>query len=281
MSQLFGNLSTSLESFGTGIRNTPYTTPIIAAIFGIFIIVLIIYGILQLAAKYPATTLLGPVDIFKPQKALLIDRSTSKKTMGGTYTFSFFMRVDAVPDMRSDATPFITWPGMWAIHYNPAFEEIVWYVQPPIKYASDANADTINVVPVPERISLRGVPLQKWTQITLGFEGRTMDLYVNGILKKSHSLVNLPPAMSSSISLVPGGIMGQVAYIQLWSRRLPVSEVGANYVATSDSVGRPYLGPEFINALKNIQLPNLFCSGEGCGTEAKASPNQNWEFPYA
>ena len=75
--------------------------------------------------------------------------------------------------------------------------------------------------------------------------------------------------------------MGQLAYVQLWSRRLRIPEAAANYTDTCDSQGRPYLGPEFVTALQNVSLPNLFCPGGDCGSTPKASASQKWEFPYA
>jgi hypothetical protein len=109
-----------------------------------------------------------------------------------------------------------------------------------------------------------------------------VDLYVNGKLVKSEILNAMPPLANSSITVVPGGIMGETAFIQLWSRRLTVSEIDANFTDTSDSQGRPYLGPAFFDALNTMAVPNLFCpSGDCGGATPTATPSQSWEFPYA
>jgi hypothetical protein len=72
--------------------------------------------------------------------------------------------------------------------------------------------------------------------------------------------------------------MGRVAYIQVWPRRLTVGEVANNYVETSDSQGRPYIGQDLFKALK---FPNLFCPNGQCpGTDVPSGDGLRWEFPY-
>lgn len=273
----FGSSDPFRNSFGPNAPTTKWVMPVVAVIVGIAILVLIIYTIIVATTARPALTVLGPIDLFSPSPTVtVIDRTKTKSAMAGTYTLSFFIRIDAVPDMRSDATPLMTWPGVWELNYNPAHEELVWIVQQSPSQSAPSSL-------MPERVALKGVPLQRWTQITLGFEGRTMDMYVNGTLVRSYSLANLPPtppASSSSITLVAGGLMGQLAYVQLWSRRLTVGQVASNYVDTADSVGRPYLGPEFITALTQVKLPNLFNMKSPDGTPTAAA-SQQWEFPYA
>jgi len=276
--QLFGALTESrtptLGSNGVISESFSYTLPIIAAVVGIALVAMIIFVIVQMRQTMPATFVKGPLDLFAPKSPLVITRAAAKKDMSGTYTLAFYLRVDAVPDMRVGATPLLTWPGIWDLNYNAAQEELQWVV----KQTSDGTSGILN----PEKIALPSVPMQRWTQITVAFEGRTFDLYVGGKLVKSHTLTNLPPSAASSITIVPGGVMGQIAYVQLWSRRLTVSDAQNNFIDTSDSQGRPFLGPEFINALSNITVPNLFCPFGNCGeSKPEANPSQTWEFPYA
>jgi len=272
--QLFGALTESAKvSFGS-IGSNSYVLPIIAGVIGIALIVMVIYVVIQMRQNNPTKLLKGPVDLFAPKSPVVIDRPTVKKDMSGSYTMAFFVRIDAVPDMRADATPLFTWPGAWDLNYNAAHEELHWM----IKETYDGQTGLIK----PEKMALPQVPLQKWTQITIAFEGRTFDLYVNGQLIKSHTLDNLPNSTTSSITIVPGGIMGQLAYVQLWPRRLTVSDANANYIDTSDSQGRPFLGPDLISTLTNISVPNLFCPSGNCtGSQPSASSSQTWEFPYA
>ena len=224
----------------------------------------------------PVKTLKGPVNLFEPPSPVVISRDDTKASMKGSYTLSFYLRADAVPDMRAQATPLFTWPGIWNLDYNAAQQELVWTVRE--TYSGQAAG-----VKEMQRVSLPKVPMQRWTQVVLAFEGRTMDLYVNGALIKSDTLRNLPPNAAASITIVPGGIMGEIAYVQLWPRRLTVSEVGTNYTDTSDSQGRPLLGPDLFKAFTSFSIPNLFCSFRNTcgGSQPMAALSQTWEFPYA
>jgi hypothetical protein len=251
---------------------TSYIFPVLAGIVGIAIVVAIVIAIVGTTGKKPATQLTGPIDLFKPASPVLIDRKTTGKSMKGTYTLSFYLSVSAVPDMRTAATPLFTWPGVWDLGYNPSQEQLVFnFKQTPDMALSTAT----------ETITLPRIPLQKWSQVAMVFEGRTADLFINGQLVKSDSLNNVPPAGASSITIVPGNMHGQVAYVQLWNRRLKTAEIAADYAATSDSQGRPLISPGFFGPLGNLSVLNPFCSGGDCGgSTPTATPSQTWDFPY-
>ena len=225
--------ATSALSFGpvkafTG--QTSYIMPFVAGIVAIALIVLIIFVVIQVNVGKPAKELKGPVDLFQPKSPVIVDRPTTKTQLTGSYTVAFYIRVDAVPDMRATATPLLTWPGIWNVGYNAAKEQVMW------SFAQTADAPAS--LPVPEAIEISSVPMQRWMQIAITFEGRTADFYVNGQLRTSTTLNNVPPSAASSISIVPAGLMGQIAYVQVWPRRLTVADVAANYTDTSDSQGR-------------------------------------------
>lgn len=277
MEQVFGSAKTALLGSAQAARSalgnaaqTPYVLPFIAGIVAIVLVLIIVYVVIQYKSAHPAAQTKGPIDLWAPGSTPLVSRTDTKKSMSASWTLSFYVRFDAVPDMRS-ATPFLLWPGTWAIDYNPAQEELLWKVSP----APDGSfGATTQSIPIPN------VPLQRWTQVTLCQEGRTIDMYVNGQLVKSDQLTNLPRSSAGSIVIAPGNIMGQAAYVQLWARRLTGSDIANNYADTSDSQGRPLLGPNLFVALQS--LPNLFCGAGGCtGSSPSAQPSQTWEFPYA
>jgi len=249
-----------------------FVLPLIGGIIGLFMIITIVYVVVQYWRSGAAKQIKGPIDLFAPTSPIVIDRPSVSSLMAGSYTLAFYVQMDAVPDMRMSATPLFTWPGVWNMDYSPAQEQMVWsFTQTPGPTADSANN---------EKVVLPNVPLQRWVQIVIGFEGRSVDLYVNGALVKSELLNNLPRMGNSSITIVPNNIMGKLASIQLWSRRLTVHEVAANYTDTSDSQGRPYLGPEFFNVL--MQLPNIFCPNGDClSAQPTCKHSQKWEFPYA
>lgn len=269
----FGATTDAIASFGTT-TGVSYMLPLIAGVVGVLLIALIVFVIVQMKQTKPAKLLKGPVDLFQPKSPVVIDRPTTATQMKGSYTLAFYIKIDAVPDMRTADTPLMTWAGIWDLGYNAATEQLMW------KFAQ--TQDTTGGWAMAEPVALDGVPTQRWTQVVITFEGRTADLYVNGQLVTSSTLRNLPPSAVSSITLVPANVMGQLAYVQLWPRRLTVSELAANYTDTSDSQGRPFLGPDLLGPLKNLTVPNLFCLSGNCASSSPtASPSQTWEFPYA
>lgn len=269
----FGATTDAIATFGTT-TGVSYMLPIIAGVVAISLIALIVFVVIQVKATKPAKLLKGPVDLFQPASPLVIDRPTTATQMKGSYTLAFYIKIDAVPDMRTAETPLMTYPGIWDLGYNAATEQLVW------KFAQ--TQDNATGWAWTEPVTVDGVPMQRWTQVVITFEGRTADLYINGVLVTSSTLRNLPPSAASSITLVAANVMGQLAYAQLWPRRLTVSEIAANYTDTSDSQGRPFLGPDLLGPLKALKVPNLFCpSGNCASSNPTASQSQTWEFPYA
>lgn len=253
---------------------TPYILPIIVGVIALVIIAVIVIVVYQYKSARPGFQTLGPLDLFKPASVVIVDRPTTQRLMGGSYTLSFYVRIDAVPDMRNGATRLMSWPGVWNLDYNPATESAV--------FTFFQTADSRDDTALSYTVTVPGMPLQRWTQFTITSAGRSVDIYLNGALVQSAQLDNVPEAAFSSVILIPAMIMGQLAYVQLWPRRFLVGEVAANYTATSDSQGRPYLGAGFLSALGGFKLPNLFCPSGNCGvTSPTAAPAQVWEFPYA
>jgi hypothetical protein len=260
-----------MEGTFNTVSASPYLMPVIAAVVVVLLVTLIVIVAIKMREGRPATELTGPLDLFQPPSVVVIDRATAAASMHGSYSLMFYVRVDAVPDMRASATPLLTWPGVWNLDYNAAQDQLVW--------TFDQTGETEKEIGV-----LKGVTSQRWHQIGVVLEGRTVELFLNGELQKAYTLNNVPPLTSSSITIVAGGIMGQLAYVQMWPRRLTLNDVAQNYVLTSDSQGRPYLGSEMLTVLKGFTMPNLFCPGgvcEGGGSKPTATASQTWEFPYA
>jgi hypothetical protein len=269
-----GAVEKTKAAFGP-MAESSYTLPIIAGVIAVILIAIIVMVYFQIKQTSPVVQLKGPVDLYAPASPLLVDRPTATANMKGTYTLAFYVKIDSVPDMRAESTNLMAWPGVWSLSYNAAQEQLIWQFQ----QTPDGSLEF-----GPEPVVLSGVPLQRWTQVSIGFSGRTADLYVDGQLISTQTLSNLPPSANSSVMLTSTGLMmGQIASVQLWPRRLKINEVADNYTETSDSQGRPFLGPGFFSALGNIgSIPNLFCPDGNCGGSAPtATQAQTWDFPYA
>ena len=273
LSSVFTRIAPSL-----GTQPDSFVMPLIAGIIVVFMIIAIVYVVIQYRRSGAKKLTKGPIDLFAPKSPVVVDRESTKSIMKASYTLAFYVQLDAVPDMRAAATPLFTWPGVWNMNYSPSQEQMIW------TFTQTRGSQPVSPFEPPptETVVLPTVPLQRWVQIVIGFEGRSVDLYVNGALVKSELLSNLPAIGASSITIVPNNVMGKLAYIQVWPRRLPISEVAANYTDTSDSQGRPFLGPEFFDVFKNLRFPNLFCPNGDCtGAKPSCAQSQTWEFPYA
>ena len=254
----------------TAATGMPYYVPVAIIMVLIIIITVVIIYAVKSAQTAPTVSVEGPIDLFSPKDPVIVDRSVTRTTLKNSYTLAFFLNITAVPDMRVQATPLLTWPGVWNLGYNAGHENLHWDVSQ-VMDISGAPADS-------QKVTLPNVPMQRWTQIAITFEGRSFDFYINGALAESVTLRNMPYSSTSSITKVPNGAMGQIAYIQTWPRRLTMGEVADNYTSVSDSQGRPLITKSFFSALF---APNLFCpSGDCNGSSPTASPSQIWEFPY-
>ena len=49
-----------------------------------------------------------------------------------------------------------------------------------------------NTSPTIEKISISNIPIQKWICCTIRVQGKTVDIYINGLLKQRKNLINLP-----------------------------------------------------------------------------------------
>jgi hypothetical protein len=263
----FGALTDAGGYFGVGAA-TGYFAPILGGLIAVAIITIVIFAIIAARKTKPTAFTKGPIDLFQPSNPVLVSRTDVPKVLAGSYTLAFYLQVSAVPDMRATATPLLTWPGVWNAAYQAATETLtITFNQTP----DGTNTQTVDTLTVP------GVTLQRWNQIALTVEGRSVDVYVNGALVTSTILNNLPPSGTASITVVPGEIRGQIAYVQAWPRRLAVGEIGGNYTDTSDSQGRPQLGPNFTFP----GLPSISsCPSGDCGAQPQANKSQQWEFPY-
>lgn len=257
-------------ALGGGLGNSQYMMPVLLGFVGLLMVLMIIYIVVQTYKGRPTTTLTGPLDLWAPHSPVIVDRITVRNQMQASYTISVFLKLDVVPDMRSAATPLLTLPGVWALNYDPANESLHLKTQ--------ETAST-----TPQTVRIPGFPMQRWNQLVISLEGRSMDFYINGSLATSAQLENVPPSGSASVTVVPATVMGSAALAQVWPRRLTMSEVTANYASTADSQGRPFLGSSLLAPLQNMpKIPNLFCPGGDCQTATPtASASQTWEFPYA
>lgn len=73
--------------------------------------------------------------------------------------------------------------------------------------------NTFNVIN--EKITIKDVPLNKWVNIIIRCQNKTMDIYVNGVVTKSHKLQGVPKQNYGDVYLAAnGGFSGYIS--NLW-----------------------------------------------------------------
>jgi hypothetical protein len=191
LSALFNNAIPSFNYYTSTATTTDlgWLFPVIAGIVAIAVVIYIVFIYLQ---PRSASSLVGPVDLYAPANSVIVDRPTTSSLLRGSYTLAFYLFIDAVPDGGITSTPLLTCPGVWDLGYNAPQEQLMWRL----------GAHTV---------SIPNVPAQRWTQVVLSVEGRTVDMLVNGALVKTHTMSDVPALAAAAISIVPGGIYGRVA----------------------------------------------------------------------
>jgi hypothetical protein len=102
----------------------------------------------------------------------------------------------------------------------------------------------------------------KWHQVLISIEGRTADIYQNGMLMKSIGLQNVISARPGKpkINMNPE-MYASVALVQSWPQRLKEADIVANYRWNTDAQGVPPLPSPKANMM--IGFPTLSLSGLG------------------
>jgi hypothetical protein len=169
------------------------------------------------------------------------------------------------------------------IGINAAKQEVVVDVlqTPP----TDARTGNMRVREMVEQNSVRtltvkNVPVSKWNQITVSVEGRSLDVYINGVLSTSAVLDNLPISAFSGILLNQSpDFDGQVALVQIWPMRKTSREVRANYMAQIDTRGKPRV-PE--QGLSLSGAWDHFCKSTSlCGFRVDVGPLEYVDYEFA
>jgi len=229
--------------------------PLVAAFLiylAIWLIVLIIYyfyvgvsnaelrGIWKLkpdyskdSEKYDEKTMVmmqtnGIIDLFTEKEAT--------KFLSETFTFGFFITIDYSSiegvrgeNLKSDYKPYqlvLSLPGVYDIYVDPFHESLS------IEFRSYKSANYKVVLPTLKN--------QKWHQIMITIEGRTADIYQNGMLLKSVALQNVIATRPGKpkINMNPE-MFATVALVQGWPKRLKEAEIVENYKSNTDAQGVP------------------------------------------
>jgi hypothetical protein len=198
----------------------------------------------------------------------IFDQAQLNKDMGNNFTLGFFLYMDRVNAERIPLAagpkgdfrfkPVLKILGVGEITPDPIHQMLRVSVEPQTTPRNPA---------LTTHIDIDDFLIARWNQIVLTVEGRSVDVYINGVLIKSALMDNVPMLYPIGVLLesIPD-FSGQAALFQAWPRRLTESEVTRNYSRNTDTVGKPLIadkGLNFTDIFNNIA--EHFCSIGLCG----------------
>lgn len=283
------NLVSKNTSNGGGFK---ISTPLI--ILGV-VCVLLVLGILlyfYLRKRSHEVTVLGPYNLkgvtdtsSDSSQETLIDSSQLNSSLGNNFTFSMFLYMDDTnaeripiggPSGEFRFKPLVYILGVGTITADPLHQKALLTLQP-LTDRAVKQADT------PVNVILDDFLVARWNQLTFSVEGRSVDVYLNGILIKSALMENVPVLAPVGLILetIPD-FSGQAGLFQTWPRRLTGSEVLLNYKQNVDLRGKPAI-PEA--SIKFSEILGYFktslCKIGFCGFKYDVGPLQYIDYEFA
>jgi hypothetical protein len=265
------------------------------------LIILIVTGVLLLIGvllyfyfrkKSYEVTVLGPYNLkgvtntsSDSSQETLLDSSQLNSSMGNNFTFSMFLYMDDTnaeripiggPSGEFRFKPLVYILGVGTITADPIHQKALLTLQPLTDRAVTKKDTPINVI-------IDNFLVARWNQLTFSVEGRSVDVYLNGVLLKSALMENVPVLAPVGLILetIPD-FSGQAGLFQAWPRRLTGSEVLLNYKRNIDLRGKPYI-PESDVKLSEIldYFKTNLCKIGFCGFKYDIGPLQYVDYEFA
>jgi hypothetical protein len=105
-----------------------------------------------------------------------------------------------------------------------------------------------------EKIIIEGVPLNKWINVIIRCENKTLDVYLNGTIAKSYQLQGVPKQNYGDVYVAPnGGFSGYISNLWYYSYALGVNEImslvkkGANTTMTGSYDALSLVDPNYLS----------------------------------
>ena len=276
-------------------RKPQYSTQTFMLIFAGIIVVALLCGLAMyfwFRPKPKDVTVMGPFqvkgDIGKPNpKSLksILDQTQVHSALGNNFTFSFFVymsevNIEQIPiagpkgDFRFK--PLIYILGLGDILVDPIHQLARIRIKPLTKEAV-IKQDVVNSVDIDNFM------IMKWNQVAISVEGRTVDVYLNGVIAKSMLLDNLPILNPSGVLLETSpDFSGQTCLFQAWPQRLTESQISQNYIRNTDTRGRPKIPDGGFNIQIFLDLiKDSFCKVGLCEFRPRTNDLQYIDYEYA
>jgi hypothetical protein len=252
-------------------------------------ILLIIAGVLFWWFKPRAeeVTLMGPIVLkgagngIPSEQKILFNQSQIESSLGNNFTFSMFVYMDdsnreriplGSPDGDFRFKNFITILGVGTIMLDPIHQRARVSITPLSRNVSPNSV-----------IDIDNFMVARWNQVTLTLEGRTVDVYLNGVLAKSTLLENVPLIKPIMVTMETSpDFSGQAGLIQAWPRRLTANAVADNYKRNTDTRGKPLI-PDIKPVLDSLwdTMKQGFCEAGFCNISIKIGGLDYVDYQYA
>jgi hypothetical protein len=84
--------------------------------------------------------------------------------------------------------------------------------------------NTFNVIN--EKITINDIPMNKWVNVIMRCSNRTLDVYINGTITKSHKLTGVPKQNYGNVYIAPnGGFSGYISNLWYYTHALGTMEI--------------------------------------------------------
>lgn len=207
------------------------------------------------------------------EKVDLLTETQVANNLGESFTFSFFVSIDNSgietikgASLRSGGKPYqnlIVVPGAYTVAVDPLHEVLK------LNFVThDSNSYEV-LIPT--------LSIHRWHQILVSVEGRTADIYQNGILVKSVPLPNVISGRPGKpLIYMNSDMYTRVAYVQAWPRRILEKEVAENYRLNVTDQNIPP-----IPSTKLFGIPKFnFCLGGLCFDSSKPNTTALTQVEY-
>jgi hypothetical protein len=212
-------------------------------------------------------------------KAELINEQQAQDFLSDTFTFGFFISIDnasieivkgeSLKDNQKSYQNVLVVPGVFNVAVDPLHETL--------------RLNFLTHKAAPYEILIPTLQIRRWHQFVISVEGRTADIYQNGLLLKSVILPNVPLSRPGKpFVYVNSDMYARLAYIQSWPLRLKEKDITDNYRWNSDAIGTPAL-PDSSSGYA-LGLPGFnFCIAGVCLDSSLNQPGAlNYvEYTYA
>ena len=238
------------------------------------------------------TTVMGPFQLIgdngKPTTGStkpIFNQAQIHSSLGNNFTLSVFVYMNEVnteripiggPNGDFRFKPFLYILGVGDILIDPIHQVARVRIKP-LTLKAIFTPDAIT------NIDIDNFMIAKWNELTITVEGRTVDVYLNGVIAKSTLLENLPILNPAGVLLETSpDFSGQAGMFQAWPRRLTEGEIASKYKRNTDTRGKPLIpdsGTNFWQIFKNLR--DSMCKLGFCDFRFIDGPLKYIEYEYA